>query len=192
MVAPDAELVEGARPGVGEVLLDASVVRELGFSAGDPIRLLPDVEATEHGEVEISGLVEDPSVPSPGANDVLYGEVSTLNEAIERDSDQYSQLLIEDSDPEAPAAELDALAEGPRAGLRRGDGRGVRLDPGPTLPSGCFAGGHGDSGDLGAGVRGAVVGDPVGVHRAHRAGPAGVLAAPVPGGPRGGRSSGPC
>ena len=109
---PGAELLEGSRPGAGEVLLDASVARDLGFSVGDPIRTLEDLTAAEYTEVEVSGLVEAPPVPAPGANNVLYGEVPTLNEVVPFDSGEYSQLFIEGSGPEGPAAELDALAAG--------------------------------------------------------------------------------
>lgn len=109
---PEAELVEGERPGTGEILLDASVAHDLDLSVGETVRLLSSSTATEYGEAEISGLVDTPQVPAPNANNVLYGETDTLVEVLEHDRDGYSQLLIEASDPEEVGAQLHALAEG--------------------------------------------------------------------------------
>ena len=108
---PGAELLEGSQPGTGEVLLDAAVARNLGFSPGDSLRILETVVDTEYAEVEVSGLVDAPPVvPAPEAQNVLYGSVPTLGEVVSFDSGEYSQLFIEASAPEGPAAELDALA----------------------------------------------------------------------------------
>ena len=55
---PGSEVVEGEWPGAGEVVLEASVARDLGFSSGDSMRIIDDIEGAEYEEVVVSGMVE--------------------------------------------------------------------------------------------------------------------------------------
>lgn len=115
---PGTEVAEGEWPGTGEVVLDTTVARDLGFSPGDSMRVIDDMEETEYEEVVVSGTVEGASsAPISEGGHFVYGEVESLDEVLDRPDSEYSLLFIRGSADEEDgelAAALDMLeAEDP-------------------------------------------------------------------------------
>lgn len=110
---PGTEVVEGEWPEAGEVVLDVSVARDLGFSPGDTVRVLDDMEDTEYTEVVVSGTVEGtPSSPVSEGGHFVYGEVDSLVQVLDHPDSEYSLLFVQgsaDTESGELAAALDAL-----------------------------------------------------------------------------------
>lgn len=110
---PGSEVVEGEWPGAGEVVLEASVARDLGFSSGDSMRIIDDIEEAEYEEVVVSGMVEGASsAPLSEGGHFVYGEADSLSQVLDRPDSEYSLLFVRgsvDAEGGELAAALDTL-----------------------------------------------------------------------------------
>src|SRR5699024_9458161 len=86
---------------------------DLGFSPGDTVRVLDDMEDTEYTEVVVSGTVEGtPSSPVFGGGHFVYGEVDSLVQVLDHPDSEYSLLFVQvsaDTESGELAAALGAL-----------------------------------------------------------------------------------
>ncbi len=96
-----ASIVAGQAPDKpNQVLLDASIASDWGYTVGDTVAIEESPEDPEPAQVESSGLVKAADSLLPGAHNVIYGTVETLNTVRGVTDASYSRLLVQ-----APASE---------------------------------------------------------------------------------------